>query len=60
MRDHLGKNEPINSPSGMRVEIRDFLIDKDSRPEQDNAVFHNLEDYIIKRFYNGEFDPGSG
>ena len=33
---------------------------KDSRPEQDNDALQETEEFIIKRFYNGEFDPGSG
>ena len=33
---------------------------KDSRPEQDNDALQETEEFIIKIFYNGEFDPGSG
>ena len=33
---------------------------KDSRPEQDNETLQETEEFIIKKFYNGEFDPGSG
>ena len=61
MRDQLGKNEQINSLRRRRKREKKLLNRlKDSRPEQDNDALQETEEFIIKKFYNGEFDPGSG
>ena len=60
-KSHLGKKrtDQFSSLTGGK-EKRLLNRLKDSRPEQDNDALQETEELIIKIFYNGEFDPGSG
>ena len=61
MRNHLGNKRTDQFASligGKEKKLLNKL--KDSRPEQDNDALQETEEFIIKKFYNGEFDPGSG